>query len=76
MPESTERSQEEAHRLVLEIAEKLHGLNMLEAEYTLNEVRKLVFMTSAFDATGQAFHDQVEAYNEAFDGYHKPLPRN
>lgn len=76
MAENAERSQKEAHELVLEIAEKLHGLNMLEAEYTLNEVRKLVFMTSDFDATGSAFHEQVEAYNQAFNGSHKPPTGN
>lgn len=49
-------------RLAIELATRLHGLDMLDIEQVLDKTRTLVRISARFDATGTDFRHQVDGY--------------
>ncbi|MCW9034569.1 MAG: hypothetical protein OQJ97_10145 [Rhodospirillales bacterium] len=59
-------ARKDEHRLVLEIARLMGGLTIMEVQNILDQVQKLVYLSTDFDVNTDAFQEQVEAYNRVF----------
>jgi hypothetical protein len=68
----TELSERDRFRLVLHLAEQLSGLNVVEIEWTLGEVRRLAGIACTLDAKGPDFQRQVAAFEEKFGDDFRP----
>jgi hypothetical protein len=62
-------------KLCLQLAEQLAGLNMLEVDWTLNEVRRLIFMTSFAGADTAALQRQIDGFNAKYGDRYQPAKR-